>query len=220
MSRKAALILDFDGVVVATETLHFECWNRAFEELLGRRLEGDQRQLVGLSLAEVFAHWQRNSPGRPKALAAAAEAELLARKTELFYALGPQRLEPMPGLVPLVQRARARGWYVTIASRARRLRLLRTLEMIKLPAYFDLIMGDEDVVDPKTDRKRHSRTLRPFGIASDDSVVVEDSASGVRDARDCGIASVIGLTTSFDHAMLRSAGASQTVDHLDEVLAA
>lgn len=216
-SVKQALLLDFDGVVVATERLHFESWNAAFAELLGIRITGSHKQLIGLTLTEIYDLWCQAANGRPLSLTPEMEQRLLARKTELFFSLGEGRLQPLPGVVGLVHRARALGWYVMIVSRSRRIRLLRTLEMAGLPAIFDLVMGCEDAVEPTTDRKEHARAAAPFGIDPACCVVVEDSATGVWNARACGIGTVIGLTTSLDRATLLAAGAHLVVDYLAEV---
>jgi beta-phosphoglucomutase-like phosphatase (HAD superfamily) len=123
----------------------------------------------------------------------------------------------MPGSLALIRRARALGWYVAIVSRARRLRLHGTLEIMQMPALFDLVLGCEDSVDPLTDRKDYARAARIFGAAPARCVVIEDSASGVADARAAGIGHVIGLTSSLDAQALCAAGAHEVVAHLDGV---
>ena len=217
-TERRALILDFDGVIVETEALHFRCWKEAFAELYGLHVDGDHRQIVGLSLDAIYTHWAR-STATQSVLTNEAKERLLAYKTSRYFELGATLLEPMDGLVELVTWAQDVGWYVTIASRARRLRLLRTLDMLALRLNFDLIMGTEDLVDAYTDRKLHTLSAAPFGVAASDCVVIEDSASGVRDARACGVGIVIGLTTSLDAAALRTAGAMHVVDTLVAVKA-
>ncbi|MEP6988373.1 MAG: hypothetical protein ABI970_22405, partial [Chloroflexota bacterium] len=88
---------------------------------------------------------------------------------------------------------------------------------IRMPALFDLILGSEDAVDPTTDRKNHARAAHIFNIDPLACVVIEDSVSGIKDALACGIGTVIGLTSSFDAAVLAQAGAHQIVSHLSEV---
>lgn len=214
------LILDFDGVVVETEPVHFASWNRAFDELLGLRIGGDHRQLVGLSLQGIFDLWTRADgspqPDAPAPLDEATRRRLLARKTELFFELGQERLTPMPGLLPLIQHAHAHNWYVTIVSRALRRRLLGTLRLLGLPAQFDLILGYEDAVDPATDSKRHDWAGLPFGIEPARCLVIEDSPSGVRAARACGIGQVLGLTSSLPPEALWQAGAHEVIHSLAE----
>ena len=216
--QRRMLILDFDGVIVETERVHFDSWNAAFQELFGVAMAGEHGQIVGLSLDQLYAMWQEQGLLPASALTDDLKRELLARKTAHFYAIGAERLEPMAGIEALVGAARGRGWYVAVASRSRRLRLLRTLELVGLTTPFDLILGTEDCVDAAADRKEHVRAARIFGIDPRVCVVVEDSASGVAEACASGIGHVIGLTTSLDRGLLLNAGAHKVVDSLDEVI--
>jgi sugar-phosphatase len=211
---RRVLILDFDGVVVNTEEVHFESWREAFRQQLGVRLPGDYTQVVGLTLDELFEMWR---PLAPVPLTADLRQRLLAAKTDLFFTVGKGRFKPIPGVADLVRDAQRQGWYAAIASRGRRMRLLRTLELARVPAVFELILALEDAVDPTTDRKVHARAAWALGAEPAACVVVEDSLSGIADALDSGIGRVIGLTTSFDAAALRQAGAHEVISRLDEV---
>jgi HAD superfamily hydrolase (TIGR01509 family) len=211
------LILDFDGVLVDSEPIHFESWNQAFNDLFGVRVEGDYRQLVGLTQQEIYDLWAKSNPVRVIELSKEDRARVLARKTELFFSIGMNRLTPMPGSIDLLRKAHAKGWYTAIASRAKRLRLHRTLHLIHMPALFDVVLGLEDAVDPRTNRKIHARAAEMFGIDPARCVVVEDSESGVAAAIDCGIGRVIGFAHAIDRAALEAAGAHEIVSHLSEI---
>lgn len=211
-SVRRMLILDFDGVLVDTEPLHFESWNQAFSELANLRVEGDYRQLVGLTLDEIYGHW-----GGARELSIDLKTQLLTRKTELFFTLGMGKLIPMPGSIDLLREAHACGWYTAVASRSKRLRLLRTLDLVGMPALFDVVLGTEDVVDSHIDRKNHSRAGAVFAIDPADCVVVEDSVSGVADAVACGIGRVIGFAHAIDRDALLAAGAHEIITHLSDV---
>lgn len=213
VSRRV-LILDFDGVVVSTEEVHFESWREAYRQVLGVHLPGDYSQVVGLSLNDLFAMWQ---PLVGTTVDAEMRQRLLAAKTELFFNIGEGRLKPIPGVAELVRGAQEQGWYAAIASRGRRLRLLKTLELARVPAVFELILALEDAVDPRTDRKVHARAAWTLGAEPAACVVVEDSISGIVDALDSGIGRVIGLTTTFDGDALRRAGAHEVVQRLQDV---
>ena len=215
---RRALILDFDGVLVDSEALNFRAWDQAFAEQKALRVSGGYQQIVGLSLAQLYDHWPLRNGHDPAALSALDRQALLARKNELFFSWATDQLQIMPGSVDLVARARSAGWYVALASRARRLRLLRTLELIRFPLPFDVIMGSEDSVDALTDRKVHSRAGAVFGIDSSACVVIEDSRSGVADACAAAIGHVIGLTSSADASTLREAGAHEVVTALVNVV--
>ncbi|MGB1252946.1 MAG: HAD family hydrolase [Candidatus Promineifilaceae bacterium] len=214
--NRRALILDFDGVVVDTEWLHFESWNATFEEQYGRRVGGSSHQLVGMNLHQIFDVWRKAEGHEPLEFDEAEEMRLLVRKTALFFEIGKGRLQLMDGVLDLVQAAQDAGWYIGIASRSARIRLLRTLALTDAPAVFDVIMAYEDSVND-ADRKEHARAAAVFGISPENAVVIEDSGSGVRTALDCGIGRVIGITTSLGRAALFAAGAHEVVDNLAEV---
>jgi beta-phosphoglucomutase len=211
------LILDFDGVVVDTERVHFESWNAALQEVLGVQLEGDHRQIVGLTLEQLYHGWTSVGLIAPEALDSATRKLLLTRKTDMFFEIGASQLQPVQGVADLVRRAQTLGWYTAIASRGRRMRLLRTLELVQIPAVFELVLSADDIVDPTTDRKIHSRAAHMLSADPEECVVVEDSEAGVSDARDAGIGWVVGLTTSVARAELYAAGADQVVASLLEV---
>ena len=214
--EKRILILDFDGVVADTEPVHFMSWNQTFQEQFNLSITGDHTQLVGLSLEEIYKLWLQQAP-YPLVLDAEQKRFLLARKTELFFESAVEHLQVMPGLIELVEKARAKGWYIAIASRALRKRLFGTLHLLQIPTSFDLIVGSEDCVDEQSDRKVHRRTADAFNISPHHAIVIEDSASGVADAIACGIGTVFGLTTSLNREQLLLAGAHYVIDSLHEV---
>jgi beta-phosphoglucomutase-like phosphatase (HAD superfamily) len=221
---RRALLLDFDGVIVDTEPLNFHAWNQAFGEAFGIFLvEEDRRQFVGLPLESTYQLWLRAyadaHPDRPPlTLSTEQKTQIFARKSELFFAAAAQQLAPLPGIVPLIQQARGLGWYVSVASRSLRYRVHRILEIVRMPVSFDSVLGYEDLVDPITQRKVHHRAAALFGIAPEACVVVEDSPSGVKDARDAGIGRVVGYTSTLDAAALYAAGAHEVVDDLHHLV--
>ena len=101
--------------------------------------------------------------------------------------------------------------------RARRLRLLKTLELAAIPAVFELVLGSVDIVDTVTDRKIHARAAWKLGAVPSNCMVIEDSAAGVADACASGIGWVAGITTYVDGTDLLEAGADQVVDSLQEI---
>ncbi len=214
VETRHCLILDFDGVMVDSEPLHFESWQRAFQQLMGIRIAGNYHQFVGLSLEQIYYLWAGD---KIDSLTADMRQNLLTLKIETFLALAAEQLQPMQGSIDLLRRARAAGWYTAIVTRSLRMRLHRTLDIIHMPALFDLVLGSEDAVDPITDRKDHARAAYIFNIDPLDCVVIEDSVSGIKDALASGIGTVIGLTSSLEAEALSQAGAHQIVDHLNEV---
>lgn len=212
---RRALLLDFDGVLVDSEPIHFASWNGAFEQILGRRVDGSHAVLIGLTLDEIYRLWAGDAAA---SLTSDVRQQILTLKTELFFKLGAEQLRPTTGSVELLRAAHARGWYTAIVSRSLRRRLFRTLEVMQIPALFDLILGYEDGVDPHTDQKDFAHAARLLRVDPAACVVIEDSASGVRAARQANIGQVIGLTSSIDAPTLQNAGAHYCFSGLDHLL--
>lgn len=210
-NMRKMLILDFDGVVVDTEPVNYDAWQMMFAREMGLRREGTHHALVGLTLDEIFRLWLPELPDHD------TMERLLAIKNEHYFALAAERLMPMAGINALMHRALDAGWYMAIASRSRRVRLLRTLELLRLPAIFDAVLGAEEIINPATDRKDHARAAQMFGIDPAHCVVIEDSTQGIRDALGCGIGTVIGMASSLAPEHLRAAGAHQVVSTLDAI---
>ncbi len=208
---KSMLILDFDGVLVDSEPVNFASWDEAFFQVLGVRLDDPRKWRVGLSLSGIYELWSQVEASDEKKM------ELLALKRKLFFSMGAEGLKLMPGSVELIRKAHSLGWYVAVASRATRNRVHQTFEIVGMPAFFDLVLGGEDCIHPETDRKDHAKAARLFGIDPAVCVVIEDSASGVMDARAGGIGRVIGLTSSLDAETLRAAGAHEVVASLGAI---
>ncbi len=213
-NTRRCLILDFDGVLVDSEPLHFESWQRTFQQLMGIRIAGTYHQFVGLSLEQIYQLWAGDTADK---LTGDMRQNLLTLKIETFLTLASEQLEPMPGSIDLLRRAQDAGWYTAVVTRSLRMRLHCTLDIIHMPALFDLVLASEDSVDPLTDRKDHARAARIFNIDPLACIVIEDSVSGVQDAIASGIGTVIGLTSSLSAEALRQAGAHQIIAHLDEV---
>lgn len=216
-SQGDALLLDCDGVIVHSEPLNFACWNDAYEQVLGIRLSGDYRQLVGLDLEAIHALWCRGGKLSSAQLGDEAKRDLLEIKSQLFRQRAKTHLKPVDGIRGLIQRARRLGWPLAVVSAALGKRLELTLRIAGLSGAFDLLLSGEDIPPGPEPLKDYRRAARELSVPPEACVVVEDSASGVRAARIAGIGNVFGLTTSYDEGSLRNAGAHWVVSSLAEV---
>jgi HAD superfamily hydrolase (TIGR01509 family) len=218
---EGALLLDCDGVIALSEPLNFSCWNDAYAELLGIRLSGDYRQLVGLTLEGIYALWarsgQHDKDGKIGQLDEEMKGKLLVRKNRLFYQRAAEHLRAVQGIHGLIQRARERAWPVAVVSAALKERLAFTLEAVGLGDAFDLILAGEDIPAGGEGLKEYGRAAEIFSLPPQACVVVEDSASGIQAARYAGIGRIYGITTSCSKELLSNAGADYVIEALAEV---
>lgn len=143
---RRCLILDFDGVLVDTEPLHFAGWQQAFDTLMGIRIEDNYHLLVGLSLEQIYQLW---AGSKFDLLTPDLRQQLLALKNRNLPQAGRRRASNRWPEALSYYGARAGPVGIqALVTRSLRMRLHRTLDIIRMPALFDVILGSEDAVDP------------------------------------------------------------------------
>ena len=181
-----AVIFDFDGLIVDTETADLQSWQEIFREYgqelslerwalnVGRAegidIAGDLRQLVGQTLD-------------PESL----RARRRARNIELAEA------QPvLPGIRDRIAEARAMDVKLGVASSSRRDWVEGHLARLRLIADFHAIRCRDhpDVGVGKPDPTVYLAVLRALGVAADEAIALEDSSSGVQAAQTAGIFTV------------------------------
>jgi len=117
------------------------------------------------------------------------------------------KLQPLPGVKEFIATCRQRGCKTAVASSADRIKVEGNLRELELATgYFDVIVTGSDVARKKPDPEIFLASAASLGVPASACVVVEDAPSGIRAAKAAGCR-CLGLTTSFDEATLRAAGA-------------
>ena len=210
----AALLFDIDGTLVDTDRLHLEAFNRTFAPL-GHTFDAARfkAELQGFSMSSIMDRFLSAEPPTRR-------REIMEEKEAAFRALAEAGLEPMPGLIALLDRAEAAGLpmaAVTNAPRANADLLLGSLGI--RPRFQAVVLGDE-LPHGKPHPLPYLEALRSLGAKADLSLAFEDSVSGVTSASAAGLLTV-GIRTSLSATELRAAGAGATAaDYRDPALLA
>ncbi len=113
-----------------------------------------------------------------------------------MYALALNQIasgaEPRPGAVELVGAIRAAGLPLAVASNSPRRHLLAGLRRTGLQDSFNVVLGVDEVTEPKPAPDLYLTACARLGIAPDQAVALEDSPPGVAAARAAGVR-VIGI---------------------------
>lgn len=179
-----AVIFDFDGLLMDTESTMFESW----------RFEWSQWGLE-LNPSGFFAdHGGDITAERYDALAAAVgpgydRAVSHSRRVEYRDRLH-QRLDVRQGLRDWIREARQRGIRLAIASSSPGHWLETHLRRVGMLDQFDVIAAGDEVRNHKPHPDIYRLALRRLGIAPDLSVAVEDTRHGVRAAQSAGLACI------------------------------
>ena len=132
------------------------------------------------------------------------------RTYEIYLEIIRGRLQPLGGAREFIAACRARGLKLAVATSADRVKLVGNLEQIQLPVEsFDACITGSEVRHKKPDPEIFLAAASRLCLPPPRCMVVEDAPNGIRAARAAGMR-CLGLTSSFDAAALKDAGA-QTV---------
>lgn len=186
----AALILDFDGVIMDTESAVVEAWR-------------DESTARGVPFDEVAFLASLGVPSlRPERIAALLGADAdPADVTERIRArlrVTTADLPVLPGVRELVAEAAAAGVPVAVASGALRPWVEGHLARAGLLDAFAAVVCRDDVTAGKPAPDLYVAALRRLGATASRSVAVEDSGPGLAAARAAGVrcVAVPGPTTT------------------------
>lgn len=210
----AALLFDIDGTLVDTDRLHLQAFNDVFTPF-GHRFDAARfrAELQGFSIASIvdrFFSAETAERGR----------EIMDEKEAAFRKLAQAGLEPLPGLIALLDLADAAALPVAAVTNAPRANAEMLLGGLGIRRRFKAVILGDELEHGKPHPMPYLEGLRALGARADRSVAFEDSASGVASASAAGIATV-GIMTSLTDRELRAAGAHTTaIDYRDPRLLA
>lgn len=176
-----ALIFDYDGLIVDTETPEYECWRRIYEEhgqelgpehwahVVGGPAGGNMDKELERRLGRVL-DWER------------LHARRIVHHQELMRSQGL-----LPGVKDLMALARTRGWAVGVASSSSSAWVEGGLERFGLMAYVQAVRTRDRVSQLKPHPELYLKVLEDLKALSAGSFAFEDSFSGVAAAKAAGL---------------------------------
>lgn len=178
------LILDFDGLIVDSESVWLHVLRRLYATY-GATLS-DQRWLLGVGRGlDAFDPFQELADlVRGDRLALEAEGEALFRARM-------RRCRPLPGVVRLVRRAATRGLVLAVASSSRRASVVPYLVGFGIDTYLAGVFTAEDVERVKPAPDLYLRALASLDLHADEAIAFEDSVNGLRAARAARVRCVV-----------------------------
>lgn len=216
----AAVIFDFDGVVLDSETPEYESHRRLYERCGVPLTIADWCDAIGLW---TEGHDERRFDAlSSRSAAVPARDDYHAERRRIFEALLPP--EPMRGIRELLTALDQAGVPTAIASTAPARWVVPAAERIGLRARFTAIVTGDAVARRKPAPDVYLEAARQLGVDPSRTVAIEDSAPGVAAARAAGMTVVAiphWLTETHDltgaHLLVRHAG-ELTLERLDRLL--
>ncbi len=200
-----ALILDFDGVILNSEPIHYQAYCELLHPFSLTLSESDYFQrYAGLSDKELF----------PKIIDSISPIEidhLIQQKISIYQHL----IHSMPilplvnGLQTYLEKAHHVFSKIAVCSGSTRSEVKAVLDKLtlqKITPSFHTVVTVEDVQHGKPSPEGYLLTAEKLDILPEHCLVIEDSPNGIMAAKKARM-SVIALTTTFDTTLLQQADA-------------
>jgi len=178
-----ALIFDFDGLILDTETPELFAWQEVYRDHGQEFTVHTFGQIVGGTAGTDFepvTHLEKLTGEKLDS------SQLYERVKEQRLALIYQQ-EPLPGVKEMIEDARRLGLKLAVASSSTHDWVDGHLTRLGLFPFFDVIKACEDVLRTKPEPDLFLAALSALGVQPEQAVVLEDSPNGVLAAKRAGL---------------------------------
>ena len=235
-----AVLLDLDGVITDTASVHAACWKQMFDEYLQKRAaqRGDAFRPF-----DIATDYRLYVDGKPRydgvrdfltsrgiqlpegRLDDPPEAETVDglgnRKNELVNKIiGEKGVEPYKGSVELIHQLRHREFKIAVVTSSQN--STAVLKAAKLDHFFE-VQVDGNVIHAehlagKPAPDSYLMAAKLLGVGPARAIVIEDALSGVEAGRNGNFGLVIGVARKGNADELRQRGAHLVVNDLGELV--
>jgi HAD superfamily hydrolase (TIGR01509 family) len=180
-----ALLFDFDGLILDTETPEYTTWQTIYREH-GFELPHDEWGRIvggyGLSNFDAADHLAHLTQGRLDS------ATLRRRHTAESLAVIHAQ-PPLPGVLEMIHAAKAHGLKLAIASSSPHTWVDAHARRLGLHHHFDQVICADDVAPGRTkpNPDLFLLALHQLGVEKEAAVIFEDSPNGVLAANRAGV---------------------------------
>lgn len=208
-----AVIFDFDGIIVDSEPMHYEAFQRALEPYgISYSWEEYCETYIGFDDRDGFREAFKSAG---KKISGRELKPLIAKKAGIFQQLiRAGQASPLPGAVELIASI-PRKLPVALCSGALKEDILPILETLGIENAFREIVTAEDTPKSKPDPAPYLLAIEKLGL--DDpatAIAIEDTPAGILSAKGAGL-KVLAVTNSYDREYLLEADA--VTDSLENI---
>jgi HAD superfamily hydrolase (TIGR01509 family) len=176
-----ALIFDFDGTMLDTETPEFESWQGIYRDHGAELLLEDWGRGIGTWGAFDPWHDLEAKYGQPLEL----ERISVAHHERVQAAIAASVL--LPGVLELLEAAKGAGLKLAIASSSGREWVHGWAEKLGVLHFFHATATKDDVLRVKPDPALYRVALEKLGVTPQEAVALEDSPNGAKAALAAGL---------------------------------
>lgn len=198
-----AALFDLDGVLIDSEGIYTQFWAE-IDRRFPTGVENFALVIKGNTLARILDTYFPDEVVRK-----AIYAELARHEREMVYRL-------FPGAERFLRELQSAGIPIAIVTSSNRIKMNHLFaELPSLAEVVDVVLTDEDVSRSKPDPEGYRKAAARFGVASERSVVFEDSLAGIEAGRRAG-GRVVAIATTNPRDVLEGRG-DMIVDTIDDL---
>ncbi len=177
-----AILFDLDGVLVNMPDAHFEALNAALR-LFGAAINRDEHLTLFNGLPTVKKLEVLEQQGR---IPGGLSSFINRVKQDHTKNLIPKFCTPDYSKIILLKRLQQQGYKLACCSNSIRETLHLMLRSASLFDFFDLVIGNDEIIHPKPDPEIYTTAFSRLGVTPEECIIVEDSPYGIAAARASG----------------------------------
>ena len=179
-----ALVFDFDGLIIDTETPEYDSWSELFASY-GVELDRKMwEESIGAAALDIYGLLEEISGRR-------IERDIVRPRRRRRYLEGVERNPVLPGVSDYIRTAKLLGLKLAVASSSSAGWAAGHLESRKLLHNFEFVLSAGDVSNVKPDPELYQTAIQRLGVQGHEAVAFEDSANGLASAKAAGLYCVV-----------------------------
>lgn len=211
MATLTTVLFDLDGTLIDSVRLILDSYHHTLAAH-GLEARSDDFWLAGMGtpLRVQFKHWS-DDPMRLEAMIATYREYNLTHHDAMVTAY--------PGVVPMVRAIRRAGFRTGLVTSKNTPGAARGLKLVGLNSEMELIIGADDVVNPKPHPEPIEVALRRLGEPVDSALYVGDSVHDMEAGRAAGVRTAAVLWGPFGREHLEPSGPNYWLERPVDLLA-
>jgi HAD superfamily hydrolase (TIGR01509 family) len=197
------VIFDMDGVVVDSHAAHMRTW-KVFLLSLGKSVTEADLDFVrqGRKKQEILRFFLGDLTDD--------QVRAYCHIKDVLFRGEVQRITMLPGVRDLLEDLKRAGVPIALASCGGTARVHHLLSHLRLREYFDTVVTGDEVTLGKPDPEIFHKAARQMHVHPAESIVFEDSISGIRGAKAAGM-KCVGIADRKLSVALMRAGADYVI---------
>lgn len=179
-----AIIFDLDGVLIELKSAHYECLNKALEQIDPKyqiTLDDHYKIYDGLPTKEKLKILTRDKGLSKKSY---DKINQLKQQFTIDYIL--DNISRNPSMIQMMKRLKENGYIIAIASNSIKNTIFSVAVMQGYIGYVDLVMSNQDINFSKPNPEIYLTTISKLGLKPENCIIIEDSPFGIEAAKNSG----------------------------------